>query len=60
MTVGQRYEDIRGAVKASTHTVGLNIKSSKFERLTLRPEIRYNQFGAADNTSFFMDAVFAY
>jgi len=60
MTVGQRYEDVRGAVKASTHTVGLNIKSSKFERLTLRPEIRYNQVGAADNTSFFMDAVFAY
>ena len=60
MTVGQRYEDVRGAVKASTPTVGLNINSSKFERLTLRPEIRYNQVGAADNTSFFMDAVFAY
>lgn len=60
MTIGQRYEDVRGGVKASTHTVGLNIKSSKFERLTLRPEIRYSKVGATDNTSFFMDAVFAY
>ena len=60
MTIGHRYEDVRGGVKASTHTVGLNIKSSKFERLTLRPEIRYSKVGAADTTSFFMDAVFTY
>ena len=60
MTIGQRYEDMRGGVKGSTHTVGMNIKSSKFDNLTLRPEIRYSKVGPTDTTSFFMDAVLTY
>ena len=60
MTIGQRYEVVRGIENGSTHTVGLNIHSNKLENLTLRPEIRYSKVGTADNTSFFMDAVLTY
>ncbi|MAT10043.1 MAG: hypothetical protein CMM02_03455 [Rhodopirellula sp.] len=60
IAIGQRYEDVRGGVTGSTHTVGMNIKSSKFDNLTLRPEIRYSKVGSADTTSFFMDAVLTY
>lgn len=60
IAIGQRYEDVRGGVTGSTHTVGLNIKSSRFDNLTLRPEIRYSKAGPADTTSFFMDAVLTY
>ncbi len=60
IAIGQRYEDVRGAVAGSTHTVGMNIKSSKFDNLTLRPEIRYSKVGSTDTTSFFMDAVLTY
>lgn len=60
MTIGQRYEDVRGIENGSTHTVGLNIHPNKIENLTLRPEIRYSKVGTANNTSFFMDAVLTY
>jgi len=60
MAIGQRYEDVRGGIAGSTHTIGMNIKSSKFDNLTLRPEIRYSKVGPTDTTSFFMDAVLTY
>ena len=60
IAIGQRFEDVRGGVTGSTHTVGMNIKSSKFDNLTLRPEIRYSKVGSTDTTSFFMDAVLTY
>lgn len=60
LSIGHRYEDVRGDIKGSTQTVGLNIHSSKFENLTLRPEIRHSKFDGDDSTSFFMDAVFTY
>ena len=60
IAIGQRYEDVRGGVAGSTHTIGMNIKSSKFDNLTLRPEIRYSKGGPTDTTSFFMDAGFTY
>ena len=60
LTIGHRFEDIRGIDKGRTHTVGLNIHSSKIENLKLRPEIRYSKVGTVDNTSFFMDAVLTY
>ncbi len=60
IAIGQRFEDVRGGVTGTTHTVGMNIKSSKFDNLTLRPEIRYSKVGSTDTTSFFMDAVLTY